>query len=61
MFGPNKDVHTHDIIYTTHTKIQNHVLQLFQIEKEASGIQSPPWQFLSSVYSLYLDAEGKSH
>jgi len=29
--------------------------------KMAYGIQSPPRQSSSSVYSLYLGAEGKSH
>jgi len=27
----------------------------------AYGIQSPPRQSSSSVYSIYLDADGKSH
>jgi len=29
--------------------------------KKGYGIQSPPRQSSSSVYSLYLGAEGKSH
>jgi len=61
MFGRNKDVHTHDTIYTTRTKIQLLMLQSIQIKRATYGIQSPHHQFSSCVHSVYLGAKGKSH
>jgi len=36
-------------------------LHLVNRKRKAYGIQSPPRQSSSSIYSLYLGVEGKSH
>jgi len=63
-FSHIKGVHTHVTIYTTHTKIQNFVLQTtasLNRKGKAYGIQSPLRRSFSNVYSIYLCAEGKLH
>jgi len=53
-------MHTLETVYTNYIKNQNLVCNRFK-PKRAYGIQSLPRQSSSSVYSLYLGAEGKLH